>query len=316
MIKSILFVLTFSLLYNTSYSNEIGEITVYKIPRFVSLKSDQVNLRIGSSTNYPIILKYVTKNMPVEITDEYARWRKIRDMHGNEGWISKDLLKGDRFVIIIKNNKSKIHMYSKPNGVPLGEIGELEMIVISSRDPAPPGLDYLNAAGGFFRDTTIHDFDLSRFILGEDPIIQVSAFGDNLFDENVKKAADFDTAMFILKSKAGVLIHINNSRRAVYGYDQRVEIFGSKGMMISNNQTPTSVQKFSEKNTESKDPIHYFFIERYEQAYRDQFNDFVETIKNNSNPSVSLEDGRNALILANAAYESYNSGRVIDITYD
>ena len=130
MIKSILFVLTFSLLYNTSYSNEIGEITGYKIPRFVSLKSDQVNLRIGSSTNYPIILKYVTKNMPVEITDEYARWRKIRDMHGNEGWISKDLLKGDRFVIIIKNNKSKIHMYSKPNGVPLGEIGELNIVKI------------------------------------------------------------------------------------------------------------------------------------------------------------------------------------------
>ena len=197
-----------------------------------------------------------------------------------------------------------------------GEIGKLEKIIITSRDPSPPGLDYLNAAGGFFRDTTIHDFDLSRFILGDDPIIEISAFGDNLFDENAKIANDFDTAMFILRSKAGVLIHINNSRRAVYGYDQRVEIFGSKGMMISNNQTPTSVQKFSEKNTESKDPIHYFFIERYEQAYRDQFNDFVETIKNNSNPSVSFEDGRNALILANAAYESYNSGRVIDITYD
>ena len=196
------------------------------------------------------------------------------------------------------------------------EIGELEMIIISSRDPAPPGLDYLNAAGGFFRDTTIHDFDLARFILGDDPIIQVSAFGSQLISEDVKKVNDHDTAMFILKSKSGVLIHINNSRRAVYGYDQRVEIFGSKGMMISNNQTPTSVQKFSEKNTESKDPIHYFFIERYEQAYRDQFNDFVETIKNNSNPSVSFEDGRNALILANAAYESYNSGKVIDISYD
>ena len=196
------------------------------------------------------------------------------------------------------------------------EIGKLEMLIITSRDPEPPGLDYLKAAGGFFRDTTIHDFDLARFILGDDPIIQVSAFGSQLISEDVKKVNDHDTAMFILKSKSGVLIHINNSRRAVYGYDQRVEIFGSKGMMISNNQTPTSVQKFSERNTESKDPIHYFFIERYEQAYRDQFNDFVETIKNHSNPSVSFEDGRNALILANAAYESYNSGRVIDITYD
>ena len=196
------------------------------------------------------------------------------------------------------------------------EIGKLEMIIITSRDPEPPGLDYLKAAGGFFRDTTIHDFDLARFILGEDPIVQVSAFGSQLISDDVKKVNDHDTAMFILKSKNGVLIHINNSRRAVYGYDQRVEIFGSKGMMISNNQTPTSVQKYSKHNTESRDPIHYFFIERYEQAYRDQFNDFVATIKNNKKPSVSFEDGRNALILANAAYESYNSGKVIDIKYD
>ena len=125
--KSILIILFFCLLHNTSYSNEIGQVTGYKIPRFVSLKSDEVNLRIGSSTNYPIILKYVTKNMPIEITDEYERWRKIRDKDGNEGWIRKDLLKGDRFTIIIKNNKSKINMFSKPNGVPIGEIGELNI---------------------------------------------------------------------------------------------------------------------------------------------------------------------------------------------
>ena len=122
--KSILLILLFCLLHNTSYSNEIGQVTGYKIPRFVSLKSNDVNLRIGSSTNYPIILKYVTKNMPVEIIDEYERWRKIRDIKENEGWIHRDLLKGDRFVIIIKSNKSKIHMYSKPNGIPVGEIGE------------------------------------------------------------------------------------------------------------------------------------------------------------------------------------------------
>ena len=89
--------------------------------------------------------------------------------------------------------------------------GELEMLIITSRDPEPPGLDYLNAAGGFFRDTTIHDFDLARFILGDDPIIQVSAFGSQLISEDVKKVNDHDTAMFILKSKSGVLIHINNS---------------------------------------------------------------------------------------------------------
>ena len=196
-----------------------------------------------------------------------------------------------------------------------GEIGTLEKIIITSRDPAPPGLDYLNAAGGFFRDTTIHDFDLSRFILGDDPIIEISAFGDNLFDENAKKANDFDTAMFILKSKSGVLIHINNSRRAVYGYDQRLEIFGSKGMMISSNQTPTSVEKFTEHTTSSKDPIYNFFIERYEQAYKDQLNQFILSVNSNSKSKVTFEDGRNALILANAAYESHQNKKVVTIDF-
>lgn len=196
-----------------------------------------------------------------------------------------------------------------------GEIGKLEKIIITSRDPSPPGLDYLNAAGGFFRDTTIHDFDLSRFILGDDQIIEISAFGENLFDENAKTANDFDTAMFILKSKAGVLIHINNSRRAVYGYDQRVEIFGSKGMMISGNQTPTSVRKYTDTHTSSKEPILNFFIERYEQAYKDQLNEFINSIKSNNKSKVTFEDGRNALILANAAYESHNNKRVVNIDF-
>ena len=196
------------------------------------------------------------------------------------------------------------------------EIGELEMLIITSRDPEPPGLEYLNAAGGFFRDTTIHDFDLSRFILGEDPIVQVSAFGDNLFDENAKQASDFDTAMFVLKSKAGVLIHINNSRRAVYGYDQRVEAFGSKGMVISNNQTATSVESYTDLTTSSKEPALHFFIERYAQAYKDQFNHFIECINNNNKPSVTFEDGRSALIIANAAYESHKQKKTIEITYE
>ena len=130
MLKSVLTILFFFIFNNILQANEIGQSTGYKIPRFVSLKSDDVNLRIGSSTNYPIILKYITKNMPVEITDEYERWRKIRDMEGNEGWIHRDLLKGDRFAIVIKNDESKIHVLSKPNGIPIGEIGELNIVKI------------------------------------------------------------------------------------------------------------------------------------------------------------------------------------------
>ena len=196
------------------------------------------------------------------------------------------------------------------------EIGELEMLIITSRDPEPPGIEYLKAAGGFFRDTTIHDFDLSRFILGDDPIIQISAFGDALFDDNAKKTKDLDTAMFIMRSKSGVLIHINNSRRAVYGYDQRVEVFGSKGMIISDNQIPNSLKTFDKYKTNAQGPIHFFFIERYEQAYKDQFNAFMESIKNKTKPKVTFEDGRNALIIANAAYQSLESQKTIDINFN
>ena len=195
------------------------------------------------------------------------------------------------------------------------EIGQLELIVITSRDPEPPGIEYLKAAGGFFRDTTIHDFDLSRFILGDDTIVQVSAFASNLVSDEAKQVGDHDTAMFILKSKRGVLIHINNSRRAVYGYDQRVEIFGSNGMMISNNQSPSSVENFTKNYTKANEPIHFFFIERYAQAYKDQLNDFMNTVKNNSKPSVTFEDGKNALIIANAAYESFETGKTVNINF-
>ena len=122
--------------------------------------------------------------------------------------------------------------------------------------------------------------------------------------------------MFVMRSKAGVLIHINNSRRAVYGYDQRVEAFGSKGMIISNNQTQTSVERFSKDATFSKDPVQFFFIERYEQAYKSQLEEFVSMINNKTEPKVSFEDGRRALILANAAYESLKSGKVVDINFE
>ena len=228
-----------------------------------------------------------------------------------------DKIKGFDVPLQIGFNRRFDHSHAKAQLARVNkDIGDLEMIIITSRDPEPPGIEYLKAAGGFFRDTTIHDFDLSRFILGDDPIIQISAFGDALFDVNAKQTNDLDTAMFIMRSKTGVLIHINNSRRAVYGYDQRVEVFGSKGMVISDNQTPSSLKSYNKSSTSSKDPIHFFFIERYAQAYKDQFNDFVETVKNKTKPKVTFEDGRNALIIANAAYESFESGKTININFD
>ena len=172
-----------------------------------------------------------------------------------------------------------------------GEIGSLEKIIITSRDPAPPWADYLKVSGGIFKDMGIHDFDLARFVLDQDPITEVYATGSALFDKNAQNLNDFDTAMVIMKSHSGVLVHINNSRRAVYGYDQRLEIFGSLGMVISDNQTPTSIKKFSSSQTNVQDPIQNFFLERYIQAYKDEIYAFIDSIKNNKKSNVDFEDG-------------------------
>ena len=197
-----------------------------------------------------------------------------------------------------------------------GEIGTLEQIIITSRDPSGPSAAYLKESGGLFRDMTIHDFDLASFILGNDPIVEIFATGDRLFSTEAKEANDIDTAMIIMKSKSGVLCHINNSRHSSYGYDQRVELFGNKGMLISDNQTPTSVRKYNKETTDSKDLILNFFIERYDVAYKNQLENFINCIINKKPTSVNFEDGRNALIIANAAYESLNTGKSVIIKYD
>ena len=195
------------------------------------------------------------------------------------------------------------------------EIGKLEKIIITSRDPFPPPGEYIKKSGGIFRDMMIHDFDLTRFILQKDMVVEVSAYGSVNFDKNCILHNDFDTAMVMMKTKNNVLININNSRRSVYGYDQRIELFGSKGMLISDNQTPTSVKMFTKKNTNLRDPIYNFFIERYNQAYIDQLNDFIDSIQKNSKVKTTYEDGRKALLLANAAIESSKNKRKIKVNY-
>ena len=197
-----------------------------------------------------------------------------------------------------------------------GEIGKLEQIIITSRDPSGPSAAYLKVSGGMFRDMTIHDFDLACFILQNDPIVEIYATGERLFSAEAKEANDIDTAMIIMKSESGVLCHINNSRHASYGYDQRVELFGNKGMLISDNQTPTSVTSYSGENTSSKDHILNFFIERYETAYKNQLENFVNCINNKKPTTVNFEDGRKALIIANAAYESLKTKQSIKINYN
>lgn len=197
-----------------------------------------------------------------------------------------------------------------------GDIGALELLVITSRDPGLPPLAYLKGSGGIFRDMTIHDFDLARFILGEDPVEEVYATGSILVNPQLGEFGDVDTAMVVMRAASGALVHINNSRRAVYGYDQRVEAFGANGMVQSDNLRASTLTRSGAQATDAKEPLLHFFIERYMQAYRDELTEFIEVVEGMKQPTAGFEDGRCALLLANAAWEALRSGKSVRIRYD
>jgi myo-inositol 2-dehydrogenase/D-chiro-inositol 1-dehydrogenase len=192
-----------------------------------------------------------------------------------------------------------------------GEIGPVEQVVISSRDPGLPPLGYLKVSGGQFRDMTIHDFDMARWLLGEEPV-EVMAMGSALVDPAVAKVGDTDSVMVLLRTKSGRLAHINNSRRASYGYDQRIEVHGAKGRMIAGNLTPTSVEKADAAAVSSDKPL-YFFLERYAEAYRHELAAFVTALAKKKKMPVDANDGRRALLLAEAALESCRRGRAVKV---
>jgi myo-inositol 2-dehydrogenase / D-chiro-inositol 1-dehydrogenase len=190
-----------------------------------------------------------------------------------------------------------------------GEIGRLEQVVITSRDPGPPPLAYIEVSGGLFRDMTIHDFDMARCLMGD--IVTVHATGANLVDPAIKEAGDIDAAMITLVAKSGALCQISNSRRCAYGYDQRIEAFGEKGMLHAGNQRPTTVSFWGAAATEARDPVLNFFIERYTPAYHAEIDHFVDCVERGTAPLVGYRDGREALRLADAALDSMRTGQTI-----
>ncbi len=195
-----------------------------------------------------------------------------------------------------------------------GQVGDLQQVIITSRDPEMPPRSYYENAGGLLRDMTIHDFDLARFMLADEPV-EVFAFGDRLIDPDLMdELDDHDSAMILLRTSDGKQCHINNSRTAVYGYDQRVELLGSKGMVQSGNRKPHEMTMFSASATEVSQPYEFFFIQRYREAFMAEIDAFVSCIENGINPEVTLEDGRRALLLAEAAYLSIAQKRVVHIS--
>lgn len=190
-----------------------------------------------------------------------------------------------------------------------GAIGDVEMITILSRDPSPPPIGYIKQSGGMFRDMMVHDFDMARFLLAEEPV-SVHAMGSCLVDSEIGKAGDVDTAVVTLKTASGKLVQISNSRRATYGYDQRVEVHGSKGLLKAENMFGHSITLANDQGFQSA-PTEHFFLERYARAYALEMTHFVDALSSGTTPNPSADDGLRAQKLADAAQQSLDNGQMV-----
>jgi myo-inositol 2-dehydrogenase/D-chiro-inositol 1-dehydrogenase len=200
------------------------------------------------------------------------------------------------------NRRFDPHFAELRRRIGAGAIGAVEQVVITSRDPGLPPTDYLRVSGGLFRDMTIHDFDMARWLLGEEPT-EVFAWGAALVDPALTAINDVDSAMVLLRTASGRMAHINNSRRASYGYDQRIEVHGSAGRLIAGNPVQTTVELADAGAVAADKPLP-FFLERYAEAYRQELATFVEAATAGAPMPVGAEDGRQALVLADAALRS------------
>lgn len=193
-----------------------------------------------------------------------------------------------------------------------GEIGAVELLTILSRDPAPPPVSYIARSGGLFRDMMIHDLDMARFLLGEEPV-EVFAAASALVDPAIGEAGDVDTAAVTLKTASGKLCQISNSRRATYGYDQRIEVHGSKGLLRAGNMTQTTVESATASGF-TTDPALPFFLERYAAAYRAELDAFIDALVDGKPITPDGSDGLKSLILADAATESAQTGKPVRVS--
>ncbi len=190
-----------------------------------------------------------------------------------------------------------------------GRIGALHTLRIISRDPAPPPAEYVKGSGGMFLDMTIHDFDMARYLSGSE-VVEVYAAGGVMVDPEIGKAGDIDTAVITLKFANGAIGTIDNSRKAVYGYDQRVEVFGSGGMGSTANNTANAAVYSGADGVVSEKPL-YFFLERYMDSFIAEMSDFIEAIRENKPTPVTVVDGRKPVVIAMAAAKSMRENRPV-----
>ncbi len=236
--------------------------------------------------------------------------------------IDHDLAKIDRVLAAVEQAGVKLQVgFNRrfdPNFrrvreiVAAGEIGDPHILRITSRDPSPPPIEYVKVSGGIFLDMTIHDFDMARFLIGSE-VEEIYATGGVRVDPQIGEAGDIDTAIITLRFENGVIGTIDNSRKAVYGYDQRVEVFGSEGVVMVSNNTPDTAVVSNASGVHAPLPL-FFFIERYTEAYVAEMKEFIECIQQDTTPSVTGIDGRIPVVMGYASKKSYAENRPVKLT--
>jgi myo-inositol 2-dehydrogenase/D-chiro-inositol 1-dehydrogenase len=209
------------------------------------------------------------------------------------------------------NRRFDPHFQALKGRIDSGAIGTLETLHITSHDPAPPPVAYVKVSGGLFRDMAIHDFDMARWLLGETPA-EVFAWASCLVDPEIGKAGDVDTAKILLRTAKGTMCLISNTRRSGYGYDQRIEAFGSGGLARADNVMQTTVSQWGPGGAGS-DAFQNFFLDRYAEAYRREMAHFAQVLRGEAKPMVGYADAVDALALAEAAQESTRTGKAVKL---
>ncbi|PKP75397.1 MAG: inositol 2-dehydrogenase [Alphaproteobacteria bacterium HGW-Alphaproteobacteria-6] len=246
--------------------------------------------------------KAVLCEKPVDLSLERAiRCQQVAGRHGKP-------------VMIGFNRRFDPNFAALKAAADRGEIGRTELLSVTSFDPAPPPLSYIKVSGGLFRDMMIHDFDMAMWVMGAVPA-KVSAVGTSIVDPAIGAAGDVDTAVVTLHFADGRIAVIKNSRRAVYGYDQRLELLGSEGLLQAQNMLENTVVKSTVAGVTGAKPT-YFFLERYMPAYAAEWHAFVQAVTAGAALPVTLQDGINALALAEAATQSARTGETVAVTRD
>ena len=268
-------------------------------------ETDAIAICTSTDTHVDVLVEAVATGKPVLL----------------EKPVSLELAEVDRALTIVEragmfvqvgfNRRFDPAHASVRDAIASGEIGDVHLLRISSRDPGPPSLDYLRVSGGIFLDMTVHDFDMARFLTGSE-VAEVSAFGEVRIDRALEELGDLDTAIVTLRHADRTLTAIDNSRRAAYGFDQRVEAFGSAGMAASLNPLEHTGVVVTEGGTKAR-ALPHFFVERYVPSYLAQWAAFERAVRSGEPPPVTVRDGRAALVAGVAAWRSVREGRPVRV---